>query len=676
MPSPDQISQKQLDSLDDTDCYSSIWEQILSRSQCLPSNVNLWGGRGKGGRGLARRTLQPRDVVMEDVRLQYLGNSNPFLEGAIIKFLHSHVYALIGRNGCGKSTLLKRIQHQKIPGWSPQWSSLYIPPDFPQEFLQFSSLQVFESYYTSCETVSKSAAEYRIRDLEEEMDKLTMEGDRENMERLCEEISTLEETMAPKRDFSRLNEMKTCLRGLDINPDASCDTLAPSQQKELLLLVASVLGDMVNLVLLDEPARNLDVHGLLRLRRHIEASSSTVLMVSHDVDLINDVATDIIDMHNQKLHYYPGNYDSYCLMKEQRATHILQQSVVLEKKGEHLRKTLQNLKEQPTPKRKGGSKKKAKAIASQRKKMEWNKKSIGELEASSNVFPEKKGFTAAQRLKLSECMKTSPDKAVQFAFPQTTSEWGEALIVAYDVGYGIDKEAIRKQSEEYREKFATIDNDGNICIIKRDGFLFDCVDICIEEGSINCLLGPDNCSSFLLQILAKKLAPVEGTVYHPPGVRVGHCSSQIIGELISNADTSTTALVYLSQLYPHKSDNEIRGHLAQFGLSPTSQGKTPLCCLSGGEAFRFVLAKIMLEDFPVICIENPTASLDVESVQALAYGLQDWNGTIVMTSVDSFFLRMISDLRCFVILEDDGKLRKLPPEMQGIDAYLNNLFLD
>lgn len=259
--------------------------------------------------------------------------------------------------------------------------------------------------------------------------------------------------------------------------------------------------------------------------------------------------------------------------------------------------------------------------------------------------------------------------------PPTAAQWCEPLIVAHDVGYGTDVETLQKKSELPPEELTSVDDDGNIQIIKREGFLFDCVDICIEEGSINCLLGPDNRASHLLQILAKRLKPVEGTVYYPSGVRVGYCSSKFIADLISSADSSTTPLEHLFLAFPEKSENDLRGHLTKFGLSPTSHGKTPVCYLSGGEAFRFALAKIMLQDIPVLCLEDPTSSLDVESVQALAHGLQNWNGTVVMTSVDSFFLRALEDLRCFVILEDDGKLRRLPRDMLGIDGYLKSIHL-
>jgi hypothetical protein len=142
MSGAEAIAQAQLSSLDDTDCYASVWEQILAKQRDgKASKSTLWGGKGKGGRGLARRTIQPHNIVLEDVRLQYL-LGDTCLEGATIKLLHNHMYCLVGRNGCGKSTLLKRMHSQRIPGWSIQWSSLYIPPNIPLEYLPLTPTQV------------------------------------------------------------------------------------------------------------------------------------------------------------------------------------------------------------------------------------------------------------------------------------------------------------------------------------------------------------------------------------------------------------------------------------------------------------------------------------------------------------------------------------------------------
>jgi len=265
------------------------------------------------------------------------------------------------------------------------------------------------------------------------------------------------------------------------------------------------------------------------------------------------------------------------------------------------------------------------------------------------------------------------DKAVQFVLPTVTSRWGEPLITAFDVGYCAEENAAKGNNNDStppdycKEEFT---------IIKRDGYIFDCVDLCIEEGSCTCILGPSISASCLMNILAKRIAPTEGTVQHPSGVRVGFCDSCYIDEMISNVDEATTALEFLARQYPKKTEKDIRGHLTAFGLSPASQAKTPLICLSGGETFRLAFSKIMLDDSPVIFLEHPTSHLDVESVLSLAYGMRQWNGTVVMVCSDANFLRSLDDVKCVVIVPEEGKIRRIYDDdrgIKGMDAYLKTL---
>ena len=102
---------------------------------------------------------------------------------------------------------------------------------------------------------------------------------------------------------------------------------------------------------------------------NVSNRGSTVVLVSHDVDLINDVATNVIHFYNQSLAYYPGNYRDFLRYKRQNDLHTLRENAALEKKRDSLMQTIDNLKKQPVPKR-GGAKKKGRAIESAKKKLE------------------------------------------------------------------------------------------------------------------------------------------------------------------------------------------------------------------------------------------------------------------------------------------------------------------
>jgi len=123
----------QHESLDATDTYASAWSVALAEAYASSSSSSTlkvsWGGRGKGGRGNARKTFQPYDIVVTNVSLEYMndtsvtgggkGGSKVLLNDAYIKLLPGKVYSLIGRNGVGKSSFLKRMNAGKIPGFPP-----------------------------------------------------------------------------------------------------------------------------------------------------------------------------------------------------------------------------------------------------------------------------------------------------------------------------------------------------------------------------------------------------------------------------------------------------------------------------------------------------------------------------------------------------------------------------
>mmetsp|Transcript_31129 Transcript_31129/g.34840 ORF Transcript_31129/g.34840 Transcript_31129/m.34840 type:complete len:587 (-) Transcript_31129:31-1791(-) len=574
---------------------------------------------------------------------------------------------------------------------------MYVPSTLPIEYLSWTPFDVATHYIKDCQSSSNAATQYEIQQLEDRIETLDLQDEEQQhtMELLCEELSKLEDQLTiHDDDITLLIQQHRDLFEKDFSIDTfdvvPCKELSLLQRKNALLCTAMICCRYTTLLLLDDPTKDLDVRGLIRLRLLIDNTYrkySTVVMVSHDIDLINDVSTDIVDLCLQKLWYYPNsNYDAYRIMKEQKEQHYMKQSLLLEKKNEQLQTTLRSIKDRPVPKRKGGGKKKAKAVASQRKKIEWNTKSRQVFESTSsentNGVPwnnNNNNNTLIQRLKLREILKTGvPDKAVQFVFPPVTSFWGEPLITAFDVGYK-DKEERRDDTAQTIDHASLSMTNG---IVKRPGYIFDCVDLCVEEGSVYCLLGPALHTVLLLKLLAKKhnVKPTEGTVHHASGITIEYYCQNNAEELdVSGMNITSpienTALNVLLELFPAQNEQTIRGHLTSFGLSPTSQAKTPIACLSGGEYFRFQLAKSMLFQPYVICIEHPTSHLDVESVEAFSYGLRHWNGTVIMICQDANFLRSLQTVNMYVIIPEEGKVRRIVDDgtMKGMDSYLQSL---
>ena len=75
--------------------------------------------------------------------------------------------------------------------------------------------------------------------------------------------------------------------------------------------LAAVLFSRPDLLLLDEPTNYLDLEGTIWLENYIAGYPGTVLMISHDRDLLNTAVNTIVHMDNRTLTFYRGTYDSF-----------------------------------------------------------------------------------------------------------------------------------------------------------------------------------------------------------------------------------------------------------------------------------------------------------------------------------------------------------------------------
>ena len=104
----------------------------------------------------------------------------------------------------------------------------------------------------------------------------------------------------------------TILAGLGFDTDAQKRPASSfSGGWRMRVALASVLFAEPDLLLLDEPTNYLDLEGTLWLENYVARYPHTVLLISHDRDLLNRAVTSIVHLDQQKLTFWRGGYDQF-----------------------------------------------------------------------------------------------------------------------------------------------------------------------------------------------------------------------------------------------------------------------------------------------------------------------------------------------------------------------------
>ena len=133
----------------------------------------------------------------------------------------------------------------------------------------------------------------------------------------------------------------------------------------------------------------------------------------------------------------------------------------------------------------------------------------------------------------------------------------------------------------------------------------------------------------LLRTVLGELAPDSGKATWGHEAQIGYMP-QDVRPLIP---TNTTCFDWLHEIDPNAGNEEIRGLLGRM-LFRGDEGMKPTKALSGGEAVRLLFCKLMLVKPNVLVLDEPTNHLDLESISALADGLQGYPGTVLFVAHD------------------------------------------
>ncbi len=142
----------------------------------------------------------------------------------------------------------------------------------------------------------------------------------EEQDRLIVEYGELEDRFSNLRGYTLEFEAKRVLGGLGFREsDFDRRTEAFSGGWLMRIALAKLLLAMPDVLMLDEPTNHLDLEAVEWLERFLRLYPGAVLFVSHDWELINGIATKVVEIDAARLVAYTGNYEAFVRQREAMA---------------------------------------------------------------------------------------------------------------------------------------------------------------------------------------------------------------------------------------------------------------------------------------------------------------------------------------------------------------------
>ncbi|KAF8213955.1 P-loop containing nucleoside triphosphate hydrolase protein [Mycena galopus ATCC 62051] len=592
-------------------------------------------------------------------------------------------FGLVGRNGSGKSTLLTAIADKLIPGLSPSIRILLLSQveDSARATESVGAINVLEhvvkgdkerqAAVEEFEALTKATETTSLRETQRIVFELRLDARRRELQEAKKVASRRSGTRGKD---ARLEEIKAeenlkqaeilleNVETADIEPDIMNQALDMLQNVQVTLELletsstearaASILSglgftqEMVegpysslsggwrsrcslatsllvhsDVLLLDEPSNFLDLEAIIWLEGFLGAQSRTLVLISHDQDFLNNVVEETIILRNKKLEYFEGTPAVFEVNERKKAKQLTSAQETLDKKREHIEKSIQQGKESA---KKTGDDNRLRMAKSRQKKLDerWG----AETSAKGTRFKLNRdmvGYYNSNRQDV-ESVVTEPRIKINIESPEKLRTAGD--LIHFD-------------AVEYRFPKA------------KKPFLED-ITFTINQGGRCAFVGANGQGkSTIAKLIMGTLKPTKGNIVRHPLLKIGYYGQHSVEELSGPRAQSTTsgrpvtALSYFMEHFEAKGETVVeqdaRRCLGSFGLQGKIASDTPLVQLSGGQKVRLAIALIVFLPPPLLLLDEVTTHVDFHTIQALATALKTFTGAIIIITHDRWFSRVV-----------------------------------